>query len=59
VSVIAGVAFLIAATGAHPMLNTLAIYAATGGTDFLIQAWLLVRRRRRLASPAAPILSAS
>jgi hypothetical protein len=25
----------------------LAIYAATGGTEFVIQAWLLARRRRR------------
>jgi hypothetical protein len=28
----------------------LAIYAATGGTEFVVQAWLLARRRRRLAS---------
>jgi hypothetical protein len=35
----------------------LAIYAATGGIEFVIQAWLLARRRRRLAS-AAPVPSA-
>jgi hypothetical protein len=29
----------------------LAIYAATGGVEFAIQAWLLARRRRRLAAP--------
>jgi hypothetical protein len=28
------------------MLNMLAIYAATGGVDFVIQAGLLARRRR-------------
>jgi len=59
VSVIAGVAYLVAAAGGTPMLSILAIYAATGGTDFVIQAWLLARRRRRLADPAGPILSAS
>jgi uncharacterized membrane protein HdeD (DUF308 family) len=58
VSVIGGVAFLIAAAIAHPKLGMLAIYAATGGTEFVIQAWLLARRRRRLAN-ADPVLSAS
>jgi hypothetical protein len=37
----------------------LAIYAATGGTEFVIQAWLLARRRRRLANTATPVLSAN
>jgi uncharacterized membrane protein HdeD (DUF308 family) len=45
-----GIAFVIASTGADPMLSMLAIYAAGGGIDFLIQAWLLARRRR----PAVP-----
>jgi hypothetical protein len=36
----------------------LAIYAATGGMEFVIQAWLLTRRRRRLTN-ADPLLSAS
>jgi hypothetical protein len=58
VSVIGGVVFLIAAAGGHPKLRLLAIYAATGGIEFAIQAWLLARRRRRLAS-AAQVLSAS
>jgi uncharacterized membrane protein HdeD (DUF308 family) len=58
VSVIAGVAFIIAAVVGHPNLGMLAIYAATGGVEFVIQAWLLGRRRRRLAN-AAPVLSAS
>jgi hypothetical protein len=28
----------------------LAIYAATGGVEFVIEAWLLARRRRRLTT---------
>jgi uncharacterized membrane protein HdeD (DUF308 family) len=50
VSVIAGVAYLIASTTHDPALNMLALYAAAGGIDFVIQAWLLARRRRRLAT---------
>ena len=53
VSVIGGVAYVIASTGANPELNMLAIYAATGGIDFVIQAGLLARRRRRLAAVPA------
>jgi uncharacterized membrane protein HdeD (DUF308 family) len=49
VSVIGGVAFIIASTGADPMLSMLSIYAATGGIDFIVQAYLLVRRNRRPA----------
>jgi hypothetical protein len=30
----------------------LAIYAATGGVEFVIQAWLLARRRRLATLPA-------
>jgi uncharacterized membrane protein HdeD (DUF308 family) len=48
-SVSFGVAYIIASTGTDPMLNMLAIYAAGGGIDFVVQAWLLARRRRRLA----------
>ena len=60
VSVIGGVAFVTAAIAANdPKLSMLAIYAATGGTEFVIQAWLLARRRRRPATPAAPVLNAS
>jgi uncharacterized membrane protein HdeD (DUF308 family) len=58
VSVFAGVAYVIASAGANPMLDMLALYAATGGIDFVAQAGLLARRRRRLANPA-PVLSAS
>jgi uncharacterized membrane protein HdeD (DUF308 family) len=51
VSVIAGVAFLLAAiTADNPKLSMLAIYAATGGVEFVIQAWLLARRRGRTAT---------
>jgi hypothetical protein len=49
VSVLLGIVFVIASTGADPMLSMLAIYAATGGIDFVIQAYLLARRRRRPA----------
>ena len=57
VSVLFGVAYLITAGGTDPRLGMLAVYAATGGVDFLIQAWLLARRRRRPA--AGPALSAT
>jgi uncharacterized membrane protein HdeD (DUF308 family) len=56
-SVLLGVAFIIMAAVGHPKLGMLAVYAATGGVEFVIQAWLLARRRRRLAS-AAPVPSA-
>jgi uncharacterized membrane protein HdeD (DUF308 family) len=60
VSVIGGVAFIVAAVAAdNPNLSMLAIYAATGGTEFVIQAWLLARRRRRLATSSVPVLSTS
>jgi uncharacterized membrane protein HdeD (DUF308 family) len=59
VSVIGGVAYLIASTGNDPKLSMIAVYAATGGTEFVIQAWLLARRRRRRVNLAGPIPSAS
>jgi hypothetical protein len=34
------------------MLSMLVLYAATGGIDFVIQAWLLARRRRLVTLPA-------
>jgi hypothetical protein len=37
----------------------LVIYTATGGVEFVIQAWLLARRRHQLAQPGGPVLSAS
>ena len=48
-----GIAYVIASTTPDPMLNMLAIYAAGGGIDFLVQAGLLARRRRRLAAVPA------
>jgi uncharacterized membrane protein HdeD (DUF308 family) len=50
-----GIAFVLAAVAADdPELSMLAIYAAGGGIDFVVQAWLLARRRRRVATrPAA------
>ena len=60
VSVVGGIAFVLAATAANsPSLSMLAIYAATGGTEFVIQAGLLARRNRRLGHRAAPVPSAS
>jgi uncharacterized membrane protein HdeD (DUF308 family) len=53
-----GIAFVIASTGTDPELIMLAIYAAGGGIDFLVQAWLLARRSRRVAA-VEPGLSAS
>jgi uncharacterized membrane protein HdeD (DUF308 family) len=48
-----GSAFVIASTGSDPRLNMLVIYAAGGGIDFIVQAWLLARRRRRPAAVPA------
>jgi uncharacterized membrane protein HdeD (DUF308 family) len=49
-SMFAGIAYVLASTGADPKLRMIAIYAATGGADFVIEAWLLARRRRRIAT---------
>jgi uncharacterized membrane protein HdeD (DUF308 family) len=46
VSVLFGVAFLIASGRTDPRLTMIAIYAATGGIAFVIQAALLARSRR-------------
>ena len=53
VSVLLGVGFLIAAATADLQLNLLAIYAATGGIDFIVEAYLLVRSTRRPAPVVA------
>ena len=54
ISVIGGIAFLLAGLVAdQPKLRLLAIYAATGGIEFVLQAWLLARRRRLRTQPAA------
>ncbi|MFI7065187.1 hypothetical protein ACIBL3_29630 [Kribbella sp. NPDC050124] len=56
-SIIGGLAYLIAAAAGQPRLNMLAIYAATGGIEFVIQAYLLTRRRRRLTTTPAPVMT--
>ena len=56
-SILFGIGFIAAATRNNPPLEMIAIYAATGGADFLIEAWLLARRRRHDGEtlPAAPV----
>ena len=51
-SVVFGVVLVAMSTSADPMLEMVAIYAATGGLDFIIQAALLARRRRLATVPA-------
>jgi uncharacterized membrane protein HdeD (DUF308 family) len=46
-STIGGVAFTIMALGPAPTLSPLILYTATGGLDFVIESWLLARRRRQ------------
>jgi uncharacterized membrane protein HdeD (DUF308 family) len=48
-----GLAYVSASAGEDPVLSMLAIYGAGGGIDFVAQAWLLARRRRRLAPTPA------
>jgi uncharacterized membrane protein HdeD (DUF308 family) len=48
-STIFGVAFLIMSGAADPKLEMIAVYAAGGGVEFVIQAWLLARRTQRVA----------
>jgi uncharacterized membrane protein HdeD (DUF308 family) len=59
VSVLGGIVFIVGSTTDDPKLRMIAIYAATGGVEFVIQAWLLARRGRRPAEPAGPIPSTS
>ena len=58
-SIVAGIAYIILSAGNAPKLMPLVIYTATGGIEFVIQAWLLARRRHRAAQPGGPVLSAS
>jgi uncharacterized membrane protein HdeD (DUF308 family) len=44
-----GVAFLIMSGAADPRLEMIAFYAAGGGIEFVIQAWLLARRTHQVA----------
>jgi uncharacterized membrane protein HdeD (DUF308 family) len=58
VSVVFGIAFILGAARGHPMLNMIVVYAATGGVDFVIEAWLLARRRRQFAGSQVSVPSA-
>jgi len=58
-SIVAGIAYIILSAGNAPRLMPLVIYTVTGGIEFVIQAWLLARRRHRLAQPGGPVPSAS
>jgi uncharacterized membrane protein HdeD (DUF308 family) len=58
-SVIWGAVFLGLATTDRPTLRMLTVYAIGGGLEFVIQAWLIARRRHRFASTATPRLSPS
>ena len=53
------VVFGVASVVGSPMLSMIAVYAATGGVDFVVEAWLLARRRRHQAAAPAPAMSAS
>ena len=46
-STIFGIAFLAMAGRDDPKVSMIALYAATGGVEFIIQAWLLARRLHR------------
>jgi uncharacterized membrane protein HdeD (DUF308 family) len=48
-SVLFGIAFILMASSHDPKLRMIAVYAATGGLDFAIQAWLLSRRQHHVA----------
>jgi uncharacterized membrane protein HdeD (DUF308 family) len=50
VSTIGGVFFTIMAFSPDPTLMPLVVYAATGGIDFIIEAWLLRRRFHKAAA---------
>jgi uncharacterized membrane protein HdeD (DUF308 family) len=58
-SVVFGIGFILAAAVGHPKLNMVALYAATGGVDFVIEAWLLGRRRHQLAASRVSVVRAS
>jgi uncharacterized membrane protein HdeD (DUF308 family) len=53
VSVLFAAAFIITAATTAPTLMMIAIYAATGGLDFIIQAALLARRQHHPATVTA------
>jgi uncharacterized membrane protein HdeD (DUF308 family) len=51
-STVFGIVFLVMAGADDPELRMIAFYAAGGGVEFIIQAWLLARRRRLATLPA-------
>jgi uncharacterized membrane protein HdeD (DUF308 family) len=52
-STVFGIAFLVMSGSDDPNLRMVAVYAAGGGLEFVIQAWLLARRVDR----AAPVVT--
>ena len=48
-STIFGIAFLAMSGADDPNLRMIAVYAAGGGVEFAIQAWLLARRQQKVA----------
>ena len=46
-------AAVLTGTGTNPKLMMLVVYAATGGLDFIIQAWLVARRPHQAAVVSA------
>jgi uncharacterized membrane protein HdeD (DUF308 family) len=48
-STLFGIAFLVMSGSDDPELRMVAFYAAGGGVEFVIQAWLLARRTDRVA----------
>jgi uncharacterized membrane protein HdeD (DUF308 family) len=45
-SIAAGIVYIVLGSGGHPRLMPLVIYTVTGGVEFVVQSWLLARRRR-------------
>jgi uncharacterized membrane protein HdeD (DUF308 family) len=52
-SVVFGVVYLVLATADRLSLRMLAAYALGGGLEFVIQVWLIARRRHRFATMPA------
>jgi hypothetical protein len=48
-SVLIGIVFIAMSGADDPKLRPIAIYAAAGGLDFVVQTWLLSRRQQRLS----------
>jgi uncharacterized membrane protein HdeD (DUF308 family) len=48
-STLFGIAFIVMSGADDPTLRMIAVYAAGGGVEFAIQAWLLARRSHRVA----------